>query len=88
MRKSYTYGVLPPFADFEHAFKTTCRNSFDWRLQGYDADVMLGFGFYSRLEWFKAEDFYADLQKMIDTDHDRVLDIASSVLDVMGFEWV
>ena len=88
MRKCYTAGVLPPFADFEHAFKTTCCNSFDWQLQGTEARIMLEYGFDSRQEWFKAEDLYADLQKMIATDNDYVFYIVSSMLDVMGFEWI
>ena len=88
MRRSYTYGVLPPFADFREAFDVDCHGSFDWRLQGSDADAMLAIGFYARQEWTDSEAFYSDVERMIACDDERVLDVVSSIMAVMGFEWV
>jgi hypothetical protein len=100
--KSMTWGVMPPFEEFAEAAKE--HMPFDMELNDADAEALApyiqalpkgsystGYGLYEK-DYIAIEDTRAlyDLVSDMaeDFDNDRVRDTASSIMDIVGYEWV
>ena len=86
-RNTYNYGVLPPYEVFEEYFDENVGSGrFRIRLGRTDSRAAdgtnIGDGEYT------PEDLYEGLQQLVAKGGDAALDLASSILAALGFEWI
>lgn len=93
---SLTYGHLPTFEDFESAFDIACPNN-DYRIKLSQSDARacddftLGDGEWRCSELWQALNEIHETwleSDMDDNSIDAAMDIVSSILYTLGFEWI
>ncbi len=89
-RNAYTYGVLPPFEVFdEYFYEHVGDGEFRIRLSSSDARAAQGTiiadDAYDSHELYKG---VKQLTKKWERGDDAAGDLASSILSVLGFEWI
>jgi len=82
-RKSLTFGEFPTVSEVQKAMDDI--GGFNWVLKGSDARLADKAGLDTDCEWTDAEELISDMKKLLDAGGE---DIVSSVMDVLGFEWV
>jgi len=93
--QTMTYGIMPSKDDFTAAFNRECSNGYKIELNSRDSNAVeefnLGNGTWS------CDDLWFALHEINDTDPgqfqndammERALDLVSSILFTLGFEWV
>lgn len=95
--QSMTYGVMPTSEQFQEAFDRECPSgTFSIRMNGRDAGVtanfLIGDGDWTALQLWEAINEISHYQPGADEAakyrHDAAMNLVSSILDILGFEWV
>ncbi len=92
-----TYGVMPTLEQFQEAFDRECpKGTYNIQLARSDSaaveDFKLGDGDWTALQLWEAINeivhFQPGYEQAAKWRHDQVMDLVSSILDTLGFEWI
>jgi hypothetical protein len=91
-----TYGVMPTREQFDMAFETECPDGYNIRLNRTDSssveDFMLGDGCLSANQlWCALSEIveaYMESTQVASTEDEIRMDLVSSILFTLGFEWI
>ena len=83
--KSMTFGTFPPVKEVQKALDKI--GGFDWNLKGSDARAAEKAGVDAD-SWDDAEEFIADMKKMMDKGGENGESLASDAMGILGFEWI
>lgn len=102
LRQSMTYGTMPTFGDFETAFDAECpRGTYAITLGSSDSRAMDGFKLGDG-EW-STRPLYDACQEIVNASQvapigahqsryyekfDAAMDLVSSIMGTLGFEWI
>lgn len=95
---SMTYGVMPTQEQFQAAFDQECPKGV-YRIRNLSvsdsvavADFQLGDGDWTALQLWEAineiDHFQPGAEEGLQRRHDSAMDLVSSILDTLGFEWI
>ena len=98
---SMTYGVMPKREDFQRAFERECPNGYHIVLSSSDSRAVDGFklgdGVWSESDLWEAVNEIAEYHNLPSTvflrprgmyDPISAMDLVSSIMETLGFEWI
>ena len=86
--RSMTWGEMPPMEEFEKAFEEKLDGHFYWTLKGDDLRAVEEAGVDTDLNTTDAEELYDVVKTLSEHDMDTAGNLASNIMDMMGFDWV
>jgi hypothetical protein len=93
--QSMTYGAMPSRDEFTSAFDRECPDGYEIQLNRTDSRAVEGFrlddGSLSESDlWFALREINdADPREFGDCEqHERAMDVVSSIMFTLGFEWI